>query len=74
MTQSMFLTNDEIIELTGRQRRKAQLDALNMMMIKHVERIDGTIAVLRSHVHKEFGGVPIAGNIEKPVFINTDGL
>jgi hypothetical protein len=52
----MFLTPDEVRELTGRQRRDAQAAALRHMGIEHKVRPDGSIAVLRAHVEREFGG------------------
>lgn len=46
----MFLTAEEIFELTHRQRCKAQARALEGMGIPFRRRLDGTIAVLRVHV------------------------
>lgn len=51
----MFLTPDEVRELTGRLRRDAQAAALRHMGIEHKVRPDGSIAVLRAHVEREFG-------------------
>ncbi len=53
----MFLTSDEIQALTGKKFRSAQSDALRFMGIEHKLRPDGSIAVLKSHVEKEFGGI-----------------
>lgn len=53
----MFLTNDEIIELTGRTRCDAQKKQLLMMGIEHKSRADGSLAILRSHVEQEFSGI-----------------
>jgi sialic acid synthase SpsE len=53
---SLFLTSDEVKELTGRVRRDAQVAALRFMGIDHKKRPDGSLAVLRSHVDKLLGG------------------
>jgi len=52
----MFLTREELIALTGRTRRDAQVTALRQMRIEHKIRPDGTPAVLRSHVEAQLGG------------------
>ena len=52
----MFLSPDEIIELTGRHRRDAQVTQLNKMGIVYKVRADGAVVVLTAHVHKEFDG------------------
>ncbi len=54
-TTSMFLGNDEIIELTNRQRSAAQVRALRTMGIEHRIRPDGTVAILRAHVEHLLG-------------------
>lgn len=54
--ESMFLDTDEIINLTNRKRRAAQKIMLNALGIQYKTRADGSIAILRSHVEKEFGG------------------
>lgn len=53
----MFLNQQELIELTGRQTRTAQVKALRYMGIEHRVRPDGTVVVLQAHVDKTFGGV-----------------
>lgn len=53
---NIFLTQEELIELTGRRRRDSQLRALRFMGLEHKVRPDGSLAVLRSHVEKEFDG------------------
>jgi len=60
----MFLTQTELYELTGRQRRDAQVKALRFMGIEHRVRPDGSVAVLQAHVDKTFGGV--ADRVAKP--------
>jgi len=51
----MFLTSEEIKELTGLQRYTAQARALAKMGIEYKVRPNGSIVVLRSHVEKQFG-------------------
>lgn len=46
----MFLTPDEIVELTGKVRPSAQVRALRTMGVAHRVRPDGTPAVLRTAV------------------------
>lgn len=53
----MFLTADEIKELTKRTQYRAQAQMLNHLGITHKVRSDGTLLVLRSHVEKEMGGI-----------------
>jgi Domain of unknown function (DUF4224) len=52
----MFLTQDEIKELTGRKRHASQAAMLNAMGIAHKQRGDGKILALKNHVEKVFGG------------------
>ena len=54
----MFLSPDEIQLLTGKKFRSAQSEALRFMGIEHKVRPDGSIAVLKLHVEKVFGGIP----------------
>lgn len=54
---SLFLTPEEIQELTGKEKRNAQIRALNKMGIIHKVRADGSPVVLESHVNKVLGGV-----------------
>lgn len=53
----MFLTEEELLELTGRQRRDAQVKMLRHMGIDHRVRADGTVVVLKTHIDKVFGGI-----------------
>jgi len=55
MSDSTFLDDDEIVSLTGRERRPAQSRVLSFMGIEHKRRPDGSIVVLRAHVEKLFG-------------------
>lgn len=56
----MFLTDEEVAELTGRVRRTAQQRALRAMGIEHRTRPYGSIAVLRSHLETLLGGATTA--------------
>jgi hypothetical protein len=53
---SMFLNDQELYELTKRRRRDAQVRALRFMGIDHKVRPDGSVAVSKTHIDKEFGG------------------
>lgn len=48
----LFLTVDEIISLTGKKRRPAQVRALRFMGIEHKTRPDGSLIISRRHVVK----------------------
>lgn len=52
----MFLDHKELIELTGKRYRDAQLKQLRSMGIQHKIRGDGRPVVLKSHVEKILGG------------------
>lgn len=56
MTTDTFLARDEITGLTNKVQRTAQVKALNSMGIEHKVRPDGSIAILRDHITKVFGG------------------
>lgn len=51
----MFLTIDEMKELTGRTQCRAQVRELNHLGIVHKVRADGSILVLRAHVEQVMG-------------------
>jgi hypothetical protein len=53
--QSIFLTPEELEELTHRKRYEAQVRALRFMGIEHRVRPDATVAVLRRHVEQVLG-------------------
>ena len=55
-----FLIPSEITNLTDRQQRPAQVKVLKGMQIEHKVRPDGSIAILRAHITKVFGGDPAA--------------
>ena len=54
----MFLSTDELRDLTRKCRPSAQLRALRSMGIEHRVRPDGSLAVSRSHVESLLGGAP----------------
>lgn len=58
----MFLTAEEMIEMTGRQRSDAQVRVLKFMGIEHRIRPDGKVVVLRAHVESVFGIAPATNN------------
>ena len=51
----MILDKLELIELTGRRVKSAQVRALRYMGIEHRMRPDGSIAVLKAHVEQLLG-------------------
>ena len=53
----MFLNQQELIELTGRRQKAAQVKALRFMGIEHRIRPDGSVAVLEEHVKVVMGVV-----------------
>ncbi|MBN4667180.1 DUF4224 domain-containing protein [Pandoraea nosoerga] len=52
----IFLTQDEIRDMTGRVRYKSQSLVLSALGIEHRVRPDGSLLVLRSHVELSLGG------------------
>lgn len=55
VSQPMFLSKDELRDLTNRIQYAAQIRTLRAMGIQHCVRPDGSIAVMRSHVEVLFG-------------------
>lgn len=51
----MILNKSELIELTGRRVKSAQIKALRFMGIEHKIRPDGSVVVLRAHVQQVLG-------------------
>lgn len=51
----MFLTDEEIVELTRRRQRKAQAMQLRFLGIEHRTRADGSLVILRAHVEEVLG-------------------
>ncbi|MDD2325698.1 MAG: DUF4224 domain-containing protein [Alphaproteobacteria bacterium] len=62
----MFLNQDQIAALTGKQQPSAQRRALNLMGITHKLRPDGTLVVLEQHVCQELGGAVAPTKIQTP--------
>jgi hypothetical protein len=55
-----FLASDEVQGLTNKSRKSSQILALRSMGIEHRVRPDGSVAVLRAHIIKLFGGdIPV---------------
>ncbi len=52
----MFLTEDEVKELTGMSRRASQAKVLNSLGIIHKTRPNGSLVILRSHVEQVLSG------------------
>lgn len=52
----LFLTEDEIFDLTKKIYGPTRVKALNALGIQHKVRGDGSIAILRGHIIKVFGG------------------
>jgi hypothetical protein len=55
MSESMFLTEDELVEMTGKVRHPAQVRVLNRLGIDHKVRPDGSIVVLRAVSQRVLG-------------------
>ena len=69
----MFLTDDELRELTKRTRPKAQATALDVMGIKYLRRGDGSLAVPNAHVEGLLGAAPDA-KVKNPKQPNWSAL
>lgn len=65
----MFLTPDELVEMTGRKQMRAQAIALTYLGIIHKIRADGKPLVLRAHVEEVLGAgvAPKAKEVPKHV-------
>lgn len=68
----MWLTDEEVYELTRKKRYPAQLRALRAMGIEYRVRGDGSPGVARAHVEKVFGGGPSADPVEDFSQYTTD--
>lgn len=55
ISQPMFLSKEELRDLTNRIQYAAQIRILRGMGIQHRVRPDGSVAVMRSHVEVLFG-------------------
>ena len=56
MSNNMFLTNQQIQDLTNKKLYKYQREALNHMGIEYKTRPDNSLVVSKSHVEKVLGG------------------
>lgn len=65
----MILTHAELVELTGRRVKTAQVRVLRFMGIEHKLRPDGSVAVLRAHVDQAMGA---QDNIRRPVEVEPN--
>lgn len=74
MMDQMFLDDDELQSMTKRKQRSAQAKMLRSMGIAFKERADGTLAVLRAHVEKEFGAGKDRQSKAKEFVPNWSGL
>ena len=70
----MFLTAQELIELTGRHRGQAQAKILRALGIEHKIRPDGRVLVLTTHINKEFHGAEVNNVVNKPVEPNWGAI
>lgn len=62
----MFLTPEELYELTHRKRATAQLRWLRENKIEARLRADGTVVALRAAVEAKLGAVPSKGRATEP--------
>ncbi|MGJ8619577.1 MAG: DUF4224 domain-containing protein [Methylophilaceae bacterium] len=61
----MFLTEAQLIELTGKKYAAAQARQLAFMGIQYVKRADGSVAVSTAHIAQKFGG-DYSENLQPP--------
>lgn len=74
MATDTFLSNEEVLALTQRKVRPAQVKALKSMGIEHKVRPDGSVAILRSHITKVFDGDPDTRKSTKQAVPNWDAV
>ncbi len=70
----MFLTKEEVKELTKRTQHNAQAKMLRTLGITFKIRSDGSLLVLRAHIEKELGGTAQAKSKAKEFEPNWDGV
>lgn len=63
----IVLTEEELVELTQKERPSAQARVLDFMGIRYRPRPDGSLAVMRIHVETVEGQVPSARLPSEPV-------
>lgn len=54
-TNNMFLSAEEIVSMTERVQRSAQVKVLRSMGVEFRQRPDGSLAIARAHVENIFG-------------------
>lgn len=62
----MFLTQDEVVVLTGKSRRAQQKQVLEAAGIYYIENGIGELVVSRAHVERRLGGsddVTVSGSV-----------
>jgi hypothetical protein len=64
----IFLTREEVAQLTNRLRPAAQARVLRFMGVEHRIRPDRSLAVMRAHVEKLFCGEPSAASAKAKSF------
>lgn len=74
MKAQTFLTEEEIRQLTKHVRSDAQARSLNYLGIDYKKRADGSIAVLRAYLEKEFGLLPEENITKKTFKLNLEGI
>lgn len=70
----IFLTVDQLVELTGRRRSTAQKNALQMMGVDFLIRPDGSLVVSRRNVEELLGAQPEKVNKKPPIEPNWDAI
>ncbi|MBU3554860.1 DUF4224 domain-containing protein [Polynucleobacter sp. UB-Piko-W3] len=70
----MFLTADEVRDLTGKVRNQTQVAALRHMGIEHRVRPDGSVAVLRAHVESSLGLLAHSKGHEQEAVLNLEWM
>lgn len=62
---SMFLNEEELVELTGKKMARSQINVLSRLGIRFIVNGMGKVIVSRSHTEKQLGGAP-AKMIQEP--------
>lgn len=74
MATDTFLDSEEVLALTQRKVRSAQVKVLQSMGIEHRVRPDGSVAILRAHITKVFDGGSDTQSKIKEVVPNWDAM
>ena len=70
----MFLTADEVRDLTGKVRNQTQVAALRHMGSEHRVRPDGSVAVLRAPVESSLGLLAHSKRHEQEAVLNLEWM